>query len=123
MLNWVSMVNHTLFMLPDRMSMQAGINKIMNGLKSVSMILSLQFLSSANMNVPNLIAKYSQKMHAEAVFSYFFNMGDWIIVEFLQQYPETRFVVLVWFFFRSFVFLSCFLPDHCTRHKLKAIYG
>lgn len=70
------MVNHTLFMLPDRISMQAGINKIMSGLKSTSMSLSLQFLSSANMNVPNLTAKYFQKIHDVAVFRFFFNMGD-----------------------------------------------
>lgn len=68
------MVSHILFMLPDKMSMQASINKIMNGLKSTSTSSSLQFLSSANMNVPNLIAKYSQKICVEAVF--FFNMGD-----------------------------------------------
>lgn len=39
-MNWYSWLNimesHTLFMLLDRMSMQAGITKIMNGLKSTS---------------------------------------------------------------------------------------
>lgn len=52
--------------------MQAGISKKTNGLKSTSITSSLQVFSSANMNVPNLIPKYSQKIHAGVVFIYLF---------------------------------------------------